>query len=43
MYGDKGTSEKIYLNKFETNSKNLFEKNTQDTFYLNIPDIGNVS
>ncbi|CAM4748617.1 unnamed protein product [Rotaria magnacalcarata] len=40
LNGDKGTSDKIYLNKLEINSNNLFEKNNYDTFVLNIPDIG---
>ncbi|CAF4669425.1 unnamed protein product, partial [Rotaria sp. Silwood2] len=39
LYGDKGISEKMNLNKSETNSKNLFEKDNYDTFSLNIPDI----
>ncbi|CAF2515834.1 unnamed protein product [Rotaria sp. Silwood2] len=42
LYGDKGISEKMNLNKSETNSKNLFEKDNYDTFSLNIPDIGNL-
>ncbi|CAF4483536.1 unnamed protein product [Rotaria socialis] len=40
LNGDKGTSDKIYLNRSEINSNNLFEKKNYDTFVLNIPDIG---
>ncbi|UJR28700.1 hypothetical protein I4U23_009929 [Adineta vaga] len=42
LHGDRGISEKIRLNKSNTNSKDLFDKNKQDTFSLNIPNIGNL-